>query len=298
MTSEEIAELQSLVNRSRPPRNGMEIHFLRVLGGAGRAASPKEAEWLHWAQANENDAPKSEKRERYDPVATSCIEKPDEPPFPPARVTGHGDPLTSSGVAQTETAQEEPELEQEQHDHEKQKAIEELHTALTNNANEHQLLDLIDRNLNSLKSKYRRHANEMEFLKLLSPLQEALREFIDAVEDKGSIRTREDAQDLASRFAELRDKLSPHLVSKRADKEMREVIAKSKTLPFGAVVAGDVEFQKRRIRLESAAKPCQKCGAKMVLRESQYGYFWGCGDFPTCFASRWLSPEDSESLFP
>ncbi len=282
----------------------MEIHFLKVLDGTAMACSPKENEWLQWTLANKNGGPKNEERGRFDPVTTSVyITKPDDPPLPTVLVTGHGNPLASGGGAQTETALEEFEREQEQRDYENQKSLEELHAALTNNANEHQLLALIDRNLDSLNSKYRKHANEfpigeIEFLKSLSPLQEALREFIEAMEEKGLIHTRDDAQELAGRFFELRGKLSPHLVAKRADKEMREVIAKSQTLPFAAVVTGDVEFQKRRVRLENVAKPCQKCGAKMVLRESHFGYFWGCGGFPTCFARRSLSTGDSDYLFP
>jgi len=180
--------------------------------------------------------------------------------------------------------------------------IEELQTALGKNANEHQLLVLIERNLNALRSRYRPHREEFSdeaivFLKSLSPLQEALREFIEAIEEKDWVRTRDDAQEMAGRFGELRDKLLPHLVAKRAEKELREVIARSHSLPFAAVIAEEAEFGKRRAHLESTAKPC-KCGAKMVLRGSQHGHFWGCSTFPICFARRWLSPEDSKFLFP
>lgn len=180
--------------------------------------------------------------------------------------------------------------------------INELQTALKNNANEHQLLASIEQNLDSLRSRYRTNRNEysdeaIEFLKSLASVQEALREFIEAIEEKAWVSTRDDAQDLASRFSVLKDKLSPHLVAKRAEKELREVIAQTQSLPFAAVIAGESEFHKRRARLENAAKPC-KCGSRMVLRESQNGYFWGCSTFPTCFARRWLTTEDSEFLFP
>jgi len=179
--------------------------------------------------------------------------------------------------------------------------IEDIHTQFKSNANEHQLLILIERSLDSLRSQYRMHKNEfsddtVHFLKSLSALQESLREFIEAIEEKKWVRTRDDAQELAGQLGELRDKLSPHLVAKRAEKELREIIAKAQSLPFAAVVAGESELQKQRARLERAAKRCNNCGARMVLRESQHGYFWGCSTFPTCFARRWLSPEDSESL--
>ncbi len=182
-------------------------------------------------------------------------------------------------------------------------AIAEIHMALDSNPNERHLLDLIDQNLTSLRSRYRTHRSEftdgaIQFLKSLSPFQEALREFIDAIEEKDWIRTRDDAQELAGRFGELRDRLFPHLVFKRAEKELREVTSKAQSLPFAAVVAGEAEFNRRLAHLERNAQPCQKCGAKMALRESQHGYFWGCSTFPQCFSRRWLSSEESEFLFP
>lgn len=59
MTPEEIEDLKGLINRSRPPRVGMEIHFLKVLEGTAMAASAKEKEWLQWVLDNNADAPQS-----------------------------------------------------------------------------------------------------------------------------------------------------------------------------------------------------------------------------------------------
>ncbi len=184
-----------------------------------------------------------------------------------------------------------------------EQTIEELQTALDGNANEKQLLDLLDRNLDLLRSQYRTQKTAfsdatIDFLKSMARLQEALREFIDAIEEKEWVRTRDDAQELAGRLGDLRDRLSPHLVAKRADKEMREMIARSHSLPFAAAVAGETDFQKRRACLESTAKLCGKCGAKLTLRESQNGYFWGCSTFPACFFRRWLSSKEEKILFP
>lgn len=57
MTSKEIADLRALINRSRPPKSGMEIHFLRVLDGTANPCSSKENEWYQWAQNEEKGAP-------------------------------------------------------------------------------------------------------------------------------------------------------------------------------------------------------------------------------------------------
>jgi hypothetical protein len=178
-----------------------------------------------------------------------------------------------------------------------------LRRALETNANERQLLEFIGECLSTLRGMYREQRSEFSdevvvFLKSLTSVQDSLREFVEAVEEKAWVRTHDDAQELAARFGELKERLSPHFVAKRAEKEFREVVAKAQSLPFAAVVAGEADLRHRRVKLESAVQPCQKCGTKMVLRESQHGYFWGCSTFPKCFGRRWLSDEESKCLFP
>jgi len=181
--------------------------------------------------------------------------------------------------------------------------VADLGRALATNANECQLLGLIDDGLSSLRASYRAHRPEfteetVAFLKSLTPVQESLREFIEATEEKDWVRTHDDAQELAARFWELKERLTPHFVAKRAEKEFRELVAKAPSLPFAAVATGEAAFRQLCSGLESKVQPCQKCGSKMVLRESQHGYFWGCSAFPTCFSKRWLSAEESSCLFP
>jgi len=177
-----------------------------------------------------------------------------------------------------------------------------LHRALETSANERQLLVFISECLSSLRALYREHRAEFSdeavvFLKSLVSVQDSLREFIEAVEEKDWVRTRDDTQELAARFGELKERLSPHFVAKRAEKEFREVVEKGQSLPFAAVVAGEAQVRQQCSQLESTVQPCQKCGSKMVLRESQHGYFWGCSTFPKCFSRRWLSAEESKCLF-
>lgn len=178
-----------------------------------------------------------------------------------------------------------------------------LHRALETNANERQLLEFIGECLSSLRAMYRNSRADftheaVAFLKSLTSVQGSLREFAEAIEEKDWVRTRDDAQELAARFGELSERLSPHFVAKRAEKEFREVVAKAQSLPFAAVVAGEANFRHLCFQLENAVQPCQKCGRKMVLRESHHGYFWGCSTFPKCFSRRWLSAEESKCLFP
>lgn len=181
--------------------------------------------------------------------------------------------------------------------------ITDIRSALDAQTNERALLELIDNGLCELRSGYRQSRSEFSeeailFLKSLSAIQDALREFIEAIEEKNWVHTRDDAHEMATRFHEFNVRLSPHIVSKRAEKEMRELVAKSMMLPFAAIIEGNSDFSRRKNALEKIAKPCRKCGSRMVLRESQYGLFWGCSTFPKCFSRRWLSAEDTEHLFP
>lgn len=178
-----------------------------------------------------------------------------------------------------------------------------LRRALETNANEHQLLSVIDESLSSLRASYRTCRSEFSdeavaFLKSLTPVQESLRQFIEAVEEIDEVRTRDDAQELAARFGELKERLTPHLAAKRAEKEFREMLAKASTLAFAAVATSERAFRHLCFQLESQVQGCQDCGNKMALRESQRGYFWGCSAFPTCFKRRWLSAKEFRFLFP
>lgn len=178
-----------------------------------------------------------------------------------------------------------------------------LHHALERNANEHQLLDVIGECLSSLRAMYPHSRAEftnevVAFLNSLKSVQGCLCEFVDALEEKEWVRTRDDAQEIAARFGELAECLSPYLVAKRAEKEFREIVARAQALPFAAVVAGEAEFRHQCSQLQIAVQPCQKCGSSMVLRKSKNGYFWGCSTFPKCFSRRYLSAEESKCLVP
>ncbi|MDW7674669.1 MAG: topoisomerase DNA-binding C4 zinc finger domain-containing protein [Bacillota bacterium] len=50
--------------------------------------------------------------------------------------------------------------------------------------------------------------------------------------------------------------------------------------------------QKRRNRAPS----CPSCSTKMVLRYSDYGWFWGCQRFPKCRGLVNLRPGDRDLL--
>lgn len=169
--------------------------------------------------------------------------------------------------------------------------VAQLRTTLGSNAKEAEVLDVIDRNLSSLRAIYperRREFSEetIHFLRSVTQIRDALRDFIETTEEITCIRTRDDAQELASRISEIGDRLRPHLVAKRAEKETRELVAKAVSLPFAAILGREIDLHRELVKLEGNMKPCRKCGIRMVLRESQHGFFWGCSTFPECFENK------------
>jgi len=52
MTQNEEKELELLVNGLRPPKSGMEKHFIQVLAGDSRACTLVEKEWVRWVENN------------------------------------------------------------------------------------------------------------------------------------------------------------------------------------------------------------------------------------------------------
>ena len=177
----------------------------------------------------------------------------------------------------------------------------EIRGALSSSANEHELSELIEQNLSKLRVIYRNNRSQFSeatiiFLSGARAVSEDLREFIDTIQDKDWVRTRDDAQELASRFAELAERLKAHLVSKRCVKEARELSQRTRSLRAASEIEGNAERHRTIAHLELRAPTCPKCKTKMTVRESASGLFWGCRRFPGCFGKLRLSTEDAESL--
>lgn len=172
---------------------------------------------------------------------------------------------------------------------------------MATNANEGEVLEIVEAKLGALRRAYRERRSEFSaeviaFLKGVAALEGTLREFLETLDEKASVRTRDDAVDLSTRFQDFADRLRPHLVAKRAEKEARELVEKSKSLPFAAVVSAEADFRRRVAKLEQNPRVCHRCKNKMTLRESQHGLFWGCSAFPACFGRSWLNKTEMRAL--
>src|SRR5947209_7115314 len=47
-------------------------------------------------------------------------------------------------------------------------------------------------------------------------------------------------------------------------------------------------------RIAAVAPRCPRCGGAVEMKKGKYGWFWSCGDFPTCDGTARLSPSTAE----
>lgn len=176
-----------------------------------------------------------------------------------------------------------------------------LRKELAQSSEENKLLAFVRQTLDELREKYKSEkssfsAQEITFLSEVSrTVGITLQDFIDALEEASVIQYQEDAQEVAIRFSEIAERLSPYLVAKRAQKEARELIEKFHELPSRKTGAAETRLK----QLEHLAPICpiHKEHGKMKLRESQFGVFWGCDTFPLCFGKRSLTKKERFQLW-
>lgn len=60
---------------------------------------------------------------------------------------------------------------------------------------------------------------------------------------------------------------------------------------------GGSEVDKRIKILEQHAPQCTKCSNKLIIRQGNGTFFWGCRDFPDCWGKRWLTKEEEAWIY-
>ena len=117
-----------------------------------------------------------------------------------------------------------------------------------------------------------------------------------AIEDLTYVKSKEHAIEMAYRFQELANILADYGVAPGLRRHRQSMLEASGKYPSESAAKKDAELSQRISRLESNAGHC-KCGnGRFVIRESGYGYFWGCSNFPTCFFKRSLIRAEMDVL--
>jgi len=181
--------------------------------------------------------------------------------------------------------------------------INELGSLLTNETNEQYLLEHGSVLIETLRATWKEHKPEfsqdnINSLQKSASQLEAISEFIDEEEDFKYIDNVDDADETIGRLYPLIELTDNLAVSGRIQKEIRELIERKDKLPSRALKQQDVELKNAINKLSANAPDCkrQDCGCKMVLRQGNGSFFWGCSSFPKCWGKQWLKKEELELL--
>ncbi|MBX3590286.1 MAG: topoisomerase DNA-binding C4 zinc finger domain-containing protein [Burkholderiaceae bacterium] len=179
--------------------------------------------------------------------------------------------------------------------------VEAIRENLTENPNEHEVLEWVQQGLDSLRGLYPHKRDsfspgDIAFLQTLPEYSVTLQEFFDALDDAKSVRTKDDAIEVASTFANLAERLNATKLADRARKESRELVERIPKLPGRSATEEEARKRHQESLVSAHAPPCGKCGARMALRGGSNWYFWSCSRFPDCSSTRWLSKFEAARL--
>jgi len=139
--------------------------------------------------------------------------------------------------------------------------------------------------------------SSIEFLAGAKAALGYVRDFVELLEERPWVSTADDAHDLALKIADCADRLGSSAVTQRCRKEAKELCELAKQLPAASEVRWTAAQARRIANLEAHAPLCPACRAKMRVRESKHGLFWGCRNFPSCFGKRSIERSEAESLW-
>ena len=129
-----------------------------------------------------------------------------------------------------------------------------------------------------------------ELLAKVADTTDKMVSFVDAVEEMATMKDLDEYQEIHLLFSNLLDDFATFSVSKRINKEMRELVSKRSGLTTTTA-------SKRRGELERRAPECRK-GHRMTLRQEKDGseWFWGCSQYPKCDLTKPLNDVDAERI--
>jgi len=172
--------------------------------------------------------------------------------------------------------------------------LENLRNELKNNSNPQIIIDLIDISnekiseaINSKKLTFSQE--DIFFSSNLLSLKNSLKEYIDTKDEFDYISNKhkngisqEDALDFAKIFHRLANQLSDSLISKIAETKSKELLDKSSKLISSIDSGNEIEFNKRKLKLEIENVDICTCGFRRVIYISNYrnSFYWACSDKP------------------
>ena len=151
--------------------------------------------------------------------------------------------------------------------------------------NEENLISKGEELINSLRNCWKSQNKEfteadIKLLKKISTQLAAIQEFTEILDDFPNLTDKEDVDETIGTLYSVVEKVEGLAVAARVHKEIRELIEKKTSLPFRESREKNEELRRAINSLDYNAPTCKKCGERMVIREGDGVYFWGCSMFP------------------
>jgi hypothetical protein len=183
---------------------------------------------------------------------------------------------------------------------EPQETIHDLSQALREVHAEDTLHLHITSRLAALRVLYQRQRNafsddQIVFLRHVKQIDVSLMTFIELREELEDACNVEDYCRLMAELRRIRDDLRGIAVVQRVRREIRGLNERLPQLQAHFRIVQQTQLRNRLRQIERNSPVCPN-GHRTVIRESAYGYFWGCSRFPRCVYTQRLNREDQERL--
>jgi hypothetical protein len=120
-------------------------------------------------------------------------------------------------------------------------------------------------------------------------IRDNLRKFIELNDELSDVVDLEHLYFLLDELTSIRAVLKDYAVSKRIEKEIRELNLKVPSYVERKQTERNYELNSRFANLEKNSPKCAY-GHDMVIRQGgANSYFWGCNRFPECFSTKQIS---------
>jgi hypothetical protein len=182
-----------------------------------------------------------------------------------------------------------------------QKSIDELRFSLEHSLKEVELLGIISNKLTALRQTFSSNkalftADNVEFLKKLTPISDGLRSFIELKPELSSVNGLKHYTFLMNHLVDIRNSLRAFAICKRVDKEIRELREKLAYVRLQDAAKQESQLNARILDLEQNPRHCSH-KHQMAIREGRYGYFWGCSRYPMCQQTTQLTAVEKNALY-
>ncbi len=179
--------------------------------------------------------------------------------------------------------------------------IQKLAQALQVVDSEAELILIIKKSLEFLRGLWIKNRNSFNeehliFLKCVAEIERIILTFLDLKHYINKIDNIDDYNATINELTIIYNKLQKFPIRKCIGKEIRSLRESFNELIESRQKRNITNIKMKIVQLEQKPPSCRN-GHKMIIREGDNGYFWGCHNFPKCFFTKELSKKEKDFLF-